>query len=396
MELQKRVNMGEVIMKRLVFLILIVLPFNCCVSKKGNIEKIIEDEVEVIVNHLEPYQIKGEPNTFSLEEEFLIDTESVDLADLGIDYMEEFDVDSNGNIYFYSSEQLLKFDNHGHFVKIIGRKGQGPGEYLSVHALRITATGEISAFDEQNAKFIFYHPDGTLNKEIKKTSGIFTFDATCLDNGNFLFRERQNLPEKGIRTFHYSVLDESFKKIKDLNPTFWIEIPYFNPDKISFLGFNMSREISDDKIFVGSNMNDNIEIEVYDLQGELLRKVRKESKRIKIPLEYKEGIVERWKKSPVWDEWDLKRKHYFPDHFHPFKEFWVDDEERIFVDTYEECEEQGEHILHIFNPEGIFVGSTSLKEARARKFKNNRLYCVYRKESGFQELVTYKINWEYN
>ena len=381
-------------MKRLLYLILIVFIISSCAPKKKEVERIIEDGVDVIINHIEPYQIKGESNTFTLEEDFVIDTESEDLADLGMDYMELFDVDPKGNVYIYSGEQLLKFDNKGRYVRTFGRKGQGPGEYIYIHTVRI-ASGKISVFDDQNAKFIFYNPDGTLYKEIKKTSGIFTFLATCLDNGNFLFRERQNLPEKGIRSFHYSILDESFKKIKDMNPTYWIEIPYFNPSRISFLRNNMSLGISNDKIFVGSNMSEDIEIEVYDFQGELLRKVRKETKRLKIPMEYKEGIVERWKKSPVWEEWELKRKHYFPDYFHPFKEFWIDDDERIFVETYEKGEKPGEYILHIFNPQGIFVSSIALREARARKFKNNRLYCIYRKESGFEELVAYKKKWEF-
>jgi len=63
--------------------------------------------------------------------------------------------------------------------------------------------------------------------------------------------------------------------------------------------------------------------------------------------------------------------------------FWVDDVERIFVETYEEGEMLGEYVLHIFNSEGLFIGNKSLKEARYRRFKNNRMYCVYRKESGF-------------
>ena len=381
-------------MKRLLYLVLIVFIISSCTPKQEEVERIIEDGVEVIVNHLEPYQIKGEPNTFTLEEDFVIDTESENLAELGMDYMELFDVDPKGNIYIYSSEQLIKFDNKGHYVQTFGRKGQGPGEYIYIHTVRIVS-GKISVFDEQNAKFIFYNPDGTLHKEKKKTSGIFTFLAICLDNGNFLLRERQNLPEKGIRSFHYSILDKSFKKITDLSPSYWIEISYFNPRRISFLRNNMSYEISNDKIFVGSNTTEDIEIEVYDLQGELFRKVKKESKKIRIPMDYKEKIVDRWKKSPVWEEWELKRKHYFPDYFHPFKEFWVDDEERIFVETYEEGEMPGEYILHIFNPEGIFIGSRYLKEAQARKFKNNRLYCIYRKESGFEELVAYKMKWEF-
>lgn len=382
-------------MRKLINLILIFLIFSFCAPKQEKIDRIIEDGVEVIVNHLEPYQIKGEPFTFTLEEEFVIDSERDDLAELGINYMDEFDVDPKGHIYFYSGEQLLAFDNQGHFIQKISRRGQGPGEYLSAYPIRVTASGKVSIFDVQNAKFVFFNPDGTFHKEIKKTSTLFTYEAKFLDNGNFLFRERQNDKNKGIRIFHYALLDRDFKKIKDLNPSFWLEIPYYNPSRISLLRCSLKLEISDEKIYVGSNMNDDMEIEVYDFQGQLLRKVRKKSERIKIPKKYKEKTVERWKKSPAWEEYDLKSKHYFPDHFHPFKDFCVDEEGRIFVETYKEIEEPGKYMIYIFNPEGIFTGSTSLKEARIRKFKNSRMYCVYMKENGFQELRAYKIQWKF-
>ena len=189
-------------------------------------------------------------------------------------------------------------------------------------------------------------------------------------------------------------LDKNFEKIKNLQPSFWIEIPYFQPSKISLLGYSMSHGVSNDKIFVSSNMKEDLEIELYNFQGDLLRKVRKETERLRVSNEYKERIIKRWKSSPAWEEWDLKNKHYFPDFFPPFKEFWVDDEARILVETYEEGEGPDEVLLQIFNPEGIFIGTKYLKEARTRKFKNNRLYSVYRKESGYEELVVNKMKWE--
>ena len=72
----------------------------CCSPKQDEVEKIIENGVEVVVNHLEPYKIKNEPKTLSLEEEFTIDTESDDLALKGFTEISGFDVDSEGNIYF--------------------------------------------------------------------------------------------------------------------------------------------------------------------------------------------------------------------------------------------------------------------------------------------------------
>ncbi len=368
--------------------------FSSCGPKQENIERLMEDGVEVVVNHLEPSKIKGEPSTFSLEEEFKIDTESEDLFGLGIRGLDEMDVGKKGSICLSIGDRVLKFDDSGRFVQTIGRTGQGPGEYQMATSLRMTDSGLLSFFDAENSKFLFFNPDGTVEKEIKKTARIFTFVGLYLDNGNFLLRERNENPEKGIRTFHYVLFDQNFEKIKDLQPSFWIEIPDSPTGKFNLLGYSMSYAISDGKIYVSSNVTDNLEIEVYDFQGGLLKKIRRKSERMTVPKEYKERIIERWKKSPAWEELNFKEKHYFPDYFPPFKEFWVDEQERILVETYKGGEVLQELELLIFNPEGILVGAKYLKEARLRKFANNRLYCVYRKENGFEELVAYRMIWE--
>ena len=99
------------------------------------------------MNHSASSPISFLASTFTLEEEFRIDTESEDLADLGIRGIDEGAVDSGGNIYLSTGEQILKFDNTGAFVQTIGRTGQGPGEYQMAAGLRITDSGQLSFFD---------------------------------------------------------------------------------------------------------------------------------------------------------------------------------------------------------------------------------------------------------
>ncbi len=57
----------------------------------------------------------------------------------------------------------------------------------------------------------------------------------------------------------------------------------------------------------------------------------------------------------------------------------------------------------IFNEDGIFIGRMSLMNfwvwksiflPLPVKSKNNRLYCLREKESGYKELVVYKMRWE--
>ena len=86
-------------MKKLIHLILVLSFFFYCGPKQEKVEKIMEDGVEVVFNHLEPYKIKGETSQLSLEEEFIIDFERDDLTELSIEGTAGFDVDSEGNIY---------------------------------------------------------------------------------------------------------------------------------------------------------------------------------------------------------------------------------------------------------------------------------------------------------
>jgi len=62
--------------KIFICIILVLILFSSCRPKQTQIEKITEDGVEVIINHHEPYEIKGEPNNVYLEKIFSINTEA--------------------------------------------------------------------------------------------------------------------------------------------------------------------------------------------------------------------------------------------------------------------------------------------------------------------------------
>jgi len=129
--------------KLLILFCLLSLCFYCG-PKQDVVERYIEDGVEVIVNHLEPYKIKGVPSTFHLEEEFAIDTEKDDVATTGLTDITHFDVDSEGNIYCLNETSnenfIVKFNKNGNFIISFGRKGQGPGEMNLPYHLELNCT----------------------------------------------------------------------------------------------------------------------------------------------------------------------------------------------------------------------------------------------------------------
>ena len=119
-------------MKKMFFLFFIITISFFCSPKSEQVEKYIEDGVEVVMNHVEPYKMKGESSSLALEIEFSIDFARDDIGELGIAASVDFEVDSEGNLYFFYADKegnlIFKFDPQGNYLNSFGTKGQGPGE----------------------------------------------------------------------------------------------------------------------------------------------------------------------------------------------------------------------------------------------------------------------------
>ena len=384
--------------------ILLIMPlvFLFCFSfgcqKQEQIDRIIEDGVEVVINHQEPYRVKGTPSTLILEKEIAIDMERDDLAEIGLPDVSSVDTDSKGNIYFFryrrSEYFIFKFDKNGNFLKSFGRAGQGPGEIQMISQGLINSKDNIIISDEANRKIIFFDNSGELDKEVSYVSNIES--ALPLENGNHLIRRRirdnslQSLPHKLILS------NANFEEIKELDvynqPLFWE-----GGNKRPYRAFLFEWRITKDRIYIGNEQR-GYEILVYDLDGNLLRKIRKDY----IPSPMPEYLKEESEKS-LADNPGRQRWFYVPEETPPFNSFFIDDDERLFVRTYEEGLNEDEYVHDVFTSDGIYFSRQILKSYGKLSpdlmpliavAKSSKLYCLQEKESGYKELVVYKIKWE--
>jgi hypothetical protein len=381
-------------MKKITYLALFLTILLCCVHKQEKVDKTIEDGVEVILNHIEPYQIPGEPSTFSLEEEFTIDTEYFSIARTGLTDISCFDVDSNGNIYFLEfmpreGDNIFKFDKNGRYVNSFGRKGQGPGEVQYPYHLDIDNQDNIVVTDQAKLKLIFFNKDGNSIKETPLDLGIAF--VSCLENGKFLTFGQiiDDSINSGYIKNSLRLVNSQFEEVKELNRLEWIVA--ISTKRWKGTPRIWSWSVSKRNVFVG-NEERGYEIWVYDLDGNLIRKIKKEHKKVPIPEEYKKKRLES---TPDY----LKKMTFFPDYFPPYQSFFTDEGGRLFVMTYEEGENPGEFMFDIFNPDGVFIARKSLNswiwESLVKaKIKNNLFYCVQEKESGYKKFVVYKVKWE--
>jgi len=145
-------------MKKLISLLLIITLSIFCSPKSEQVEKLMEDGVEVIINHLEPCKIRGEPAILTLEKEQSIDFARDDIGELGIADATDFEVDAAGNIYFFYTNKegdlIFKFDPHGNFETSFGKKGQGPGEIQWIIWTGMDSQDRLIISDNGNRKIL--------------------------------------------------------------------------------------------------------------------------------------------------------------------------------------------------------------------------------------------------
>lgn len=383
-------------MSKLIYVVLIAFLFFGCCSNQENVEKKIEDGVEVILNHFEPFKIEGEPTTFSLSEVFIIDTEKDKIAEAGLTDPKTFDVDSKGNIYILNEGQtenfIFKFDEQGNFKTSFGRRGQGPGEIQVPSGFAIGYQDEIIVTDYGNKKLIIF--DGTGNLIRETNTDINIWEVNPLKNGKYLIVKRL-IDTEGQYLYQFPILlcDNEFRTIEELDRQ---KIPNFlNKKGMTLSPYIFMYCVTSDSIFVGNAVR-GYDIWVYDFNGNLLRKIKKE---------YKSGDKEEFikdMKKNLPEDASQEEKVEFPNQLPPFKTLFSDDDGRLFVMTSEKRKGSEEYLVDIFNPEGIFVRRTSLKSLFTMltpgplypyiKIKKDRFFCLIRKDSGYKELAVYMIN----
>jgi len=354
----------------------------------------MENGVEVVLNHVEPYKIKGEPNTLTLEEELIIDTERDEIAKLGLVDIDAFTLNSEGNIYILcrksKESHIFKFDKNGNFILFFGLSGQGPGELQAPLYIGIDNKEDVVVTDSRKRKLIIFDNEGNFKKEIPFEKSIIFVHP--LENGNYLiFYQVFDLP--GSDYFSQSSLSlwsSEFEELKELGRLKLLDYSKQRKRKGTVPIFCWS--VSRGHVYFG-NEESRYEIRVYDLEGNLFRKIRKEYKKEPIPDEYKK---ERMKNRRPQD----REITYFPDSFPPYQGFFADETRRLFVMTYEKSNYPSGYIYDIFNSKGVFIGRKSINGFKTRGghmwviTRQNYLYGIKEKESGYKELVVYKMRWE--
>ena len=359
-----------------------------CWGKQTKVDKINENGVEVVINHLNPYKITGEPSQLLLEEKARIDFGAKEFEKYGLKELTFVEADSDGNIYVAEEDGPLdyfinKFDQNGKCLARFGRSGRGPGEIQRIYGIRIDSHDRILVSDIRNAKIIEFAKSGNFVREVRAPLGLG--GVIPLENGNLI------VLRSSAKGYELTVVD-STSKIKEID-SFDLSESRKGAKTTGTLPPFYWRATSD-RIYVGNGQR-GYEIWMFDLNGNLIKKIRKDYEVVNYPREFVEQTKQMIEHgSPV----------VIMENTPPFNSFFIDGDRRLFVMTYEKGKGNDEYIHDIFDSEGIFIGRKSLKlfgilgrglNHRWAVAKNGCYYCLnYKKESDYPELITYQMIWK--
>lgn len=359
-----------------------------CGGKQPQVDKKIEDGVEVVLNHHDPYLISGKPVSFRLEEELRIDFAKKKLIDLGIAWPQEAHADSKGNIYILdryrkSNYLISEFDKFGTFAKSIARVGQGPGEIQSCAAMGVDAEDHIWACSPNEKKIVFYDNEGEMINEKRYPAQWWALEP--LENDNYIGMGSVKETSSAGTGYHVWLLDSGFNRVKLLD--------FYNTSHLLSGERRVGTPLVTWKahgnmIYLGNEQR-GYEVLVYGLDGRLIRKIRKDYIAIPYPEKFKEEVAR------------ARPGYTTPESCPPYNSFFIDDNGFLFVMTYEIGTKSDEYLHDAFNPDGIFVGRISLGCSGSLGWALNQMQAIARggryyrlrfsEDEGYAEMVVYAM-----
>lgn len=287
-------------------------------------------------------------------------------------------VDREGRLYVVDSKEanLIVFDQNGRFLRRIGQKGQGPGEFIFPFRVILTPGELLMVEDISNRRFSFFSVDGEYKGSLNNAQEMI-LDPKMDSEGNIIglkvVREESN-PRYELRRY-----DPELSKC--LNAYGSSPLPGnpsvgFNP-LIALISFDLT---PDDKVVFG--YPEEYEIRIYGLEGQLQRKIFREYDPVKVPEKVK---AEHRRKAPP------NYKLIFPEYYPAYKHLVVDDKGWIFVCTWEQPRE-GEFYFDVFDPEGRYIARFALRTDLI-VVRRGRLYSLTSNDEGFQIIKCYQILW---
>lgn len=384
-------------MKRYSILIVFLLFNLYCSNEKKASEPAVEiiDGVEYVRNSAEP-MFPEKAVVLEFERGFSGEDKNGDLI---VSRLFNFNVDDRGNIYFSeftdSDRSIKMLDSEGNFVKIIGSKGQGPGEFLQSSTFGFLPNGNLIVLDYRNYRTAYFDKTGVFLRSHKWNR--FRFNLFLAADSVYVSVDSEDGGKKRkvklfsnsgqeLLTF-FDYLEQKRYKSEKVNTN----IP-FTPSSI------IAGDIKNLRLYhcTGETYN----IDMYDLDGNLVRKITRPYDLIPLTRElmddYWQKILDTQSNERIKEYiYRSKKEVPVPDNYPVTGKMLVDNNCNLWVQTYEKREENNKELTayDIFNEKGFYIAKIWI-EPDINIIKNGRVYSRQDDiETGLSVVKRYNIKW---
>jgi len=297
--------------------------------------------------------------------------------------------DPQGNIYFcdFRANNIKKFDPAGKFLKTIGRKGQGPGDFNMPFLLAVTAD-RLFVWDMGNRRFCSLTLDGDFIKSMPTqfSQGMPT-KMEALPGGNILIgMEKANRGEENGPQ-DYSI--EIYSPELEHKGTLYTQQIWRNKyGRFEGVTTNIQQPFTplvywdvstEGEIIIGFSKN--YEIEVYSSDRRKLFSFKHAYKPVKVTAKDKQEFFEGFRysvdgvRTSQLPDFIIKNTE-FPAEKPAFSHLKVDSDGNILVWLYRPKREEEGIYLDAFDPRGKFIGQVRLagSEETLQNFNASKIY----------------------
>jgi hypothetical protein len=311
---------------------------------------------------------------------------SNDNEDFLFSSIDQVQVDRKGDIYVSDlRDRCIKvFDKNGKNLRIIGKRGRGPGDILSVAGLSLVGEDQLLISDAGNRRLTYFSTSGEWKRSIPMETKMIA-RAVEDNKGNIIAKLLVMGKEAKMQIVKFD---------SDLNPIFkiaskveegWNDEYVLRPIKPK-LAYGVTK---DGKIIWG--ISSNYELNILNSKGNLIKRIIKDTSPLVISDDYKKEIRENYKNRNIPSNYKIE----FPKNFTEFSFFIVEKNGRIYVKTYQ-MNQNREYYHDVFDAQGEYLAQFALPKGEyISDVKDNKLYCVIRENKDSIPLVKrYNLKWQ--
>lgn len=384
-----------------IFLAAVLISFGC--SKKPESAASVEviDGVEYVHNTGTPLYPE---KSVAFEEELSIGGEAYEMLSQPTSVI----VDKNGRIFIADSQdQAIKiFEPNGEFIRSIGRKGEGPGEFSFLGYLTFlpdekllvmdSMAMRLSLFDSEGDFLTSYHWTHRPGRLLYAANEVCVMTEYVFGEGDDALADRELFVKKydfegneilsfgEFRTEEMKVHSEA--RAGGGGVMFGISVPH-SPHSL------FAADQASERLY--HCVNDEYMIEAFDENGKIIRRFDRPYEPLPFTSEDAEEFRSRYAERGSESMQKMVRGMAMPSVKTISSQMLVDDEGNIWVETYEKREQEDKDFTayDIFNPDGYYEAKVWV-DLKPRLFANGKMYRFHSdEETGYMMVKRYRVVW---